>query len=102
MKQFKQNKKSTLIQEPLVAYKKKPSTRKKSITQLLVTPKNNRSLAELKKKFNKMEEVVDVEIIEDGEVRDDELVKKMIASKKSGYASEAAVMATLNKIINGK
>ena len=76
--------------------------RKKAITQLLVTPKNNRSLVELKKRFDEMEDVVEVEVIEDGEVRDDDLAKKIIASKKSGYASEAEVMATLNKIIHGK
>jgi hypothetical protein len=104
MKPFKQNKKNSLVQEPLVAYKKKKKqvARKKAITQLLVTPKNNKSLVELKKRFDEMEEVVDVELLEDGEVIDDALLKQMERNLKGGYVSRDKVMAGLNKIINQK
>ena len=91
----------SLVKEPEAVYKRKTSAHKTS-EQLLVTPKSRKSLNHLKKLLNQMDDVEDVEVIENDEVVDDELLKKILKGMKSGFTTEAKVMESLNRIIHGK
>ena len=92
------------VKEPAVSYgrKEKSAPKKKSINQLLITPKDQKSLTFLKKLLAELSSVEDVEVLINGEVQDDELLKQMEKNRKSGYISQEKVMATLNAIINKK
>ena len=92
------------VKEPDVAYgsKEKSATKKKSINQLLITPKDQKSLTFLKKLLEELSSVDDVEVLVDGEVQDYALLNQMEKNRKSGYISQEKVMATLNAIINKK
>lgn len=96
-KRIKKNKDNSVVNEPFVGYK-----RKRIEQQLLVTPKRRKSLTSLKNFLDKMDEIEFVEIVEGGEVRDDELLKRMKKNLKSGYASREDVMQTLRKVIDKK
>src|SRR6266487_5736153 len=89
----------SLVKEPEAVYKRKTSAHKTS-EQLLVTPKSRKSLNHLKKLLNQMDDVEDVEVIENDEVVDDELLKKILKGMKSGFTTEAKVMESLNRIIH--
>ena len=104
MKEPKGNKKivDLSVNEPAVEYIRKGQTRRPGVKQLLVTPKSRKSLGHLKKLLNQMDGVEDVEVIENDEVVDDELLKKILKGMKSGLTTEAKVMESLNRIIHGK
>ncbi len=70
--------------------------------KIVVTPKNKAAFIFLKKLFADLDSIDQIEVIEDGEVVDDELLSRMKKNLKSGYTSPEKVMATLNKIINQK
>ena len=70
--------------------------------KIVVTPKNKTAFLFLKKLFADLDSIDQIEVIEDGEVVDDELLRRMKKNLKSGYTSPEKVMATLNKIINQK
>ena len=70
--------------------------------KIVVTPKNKAAFIFLKKLFADLDSIDQIEVIEDGEVVDDELLSRMKKNLKSGYTSSEKVMATLNKIINQK
>ncbi len=92
------------VKEPDVVYggMKKSTPEKKSINQLLITPKDQKSLTFLKKLLKELSSVDDVEVLIDEEVQDYALLKQMEKNRKSGYISQEKVMATLNALINKK
>ena len=70
--------------------------------KIVVTPKNKTASTFLKKLFADLDSIDQIEVIEDGEVVDSELLRRMKKNLKSGYTSPEKVMATLNKIIHQK
>ncbi|MBK5280076.1 MAG: hypothetical protein JJE09_14555 [Bacteroidia bacterium] len=70
--------------------------------KIVVTPKNKAAGIFLKKLFSELESIDQIEVIEDGEVVDNELLKRMKKNLKGGYTTPGKVTATLNKIINQK
>ena len=67
--------------------------------KILITPKNKSASIFLKKLFSQLEGIDDIEVLNDGEVRDDELLKRMKRNLTGGYTSREKVMTALNKII---